>query len=203
MKRGGSLTSKSDYLWVFSACCLPCLAAWLLFTPAAKCCLHMFIHVATGCFIHQDGTYHSRIGGGKKKRPVFTGSSITNKWTKKSLIGIPKKFNCNVSETAENTRASNLFKGDKWFWSTLLLRNNRGGCTVKALSFGRPLIGSVEQQNCVYSSQWKCNQINLYRRVLAFTPCPVIAICPKGYGNGYLHGAKSPISHHVSVMLPY
>lgn len=91
-------------------------------------------------------------GGGKKKRPVFTGSSITNKWTKKSLIGIPKKCNCNVSETAENTRASNLFKGDKWFWSTLLLRNNRGGCTVKALSFGRPLIGSVEQQNCVYSS---------------------------------------------------
>lgn len=25
------------------------------FPPAAKCCLHMFIRAAGGCFIHQDG----------------------------------------------------------------------------------------------------------------------------------------------------
>lgn len=39
---------------------LPPMSGWLAaFSLTAKCCLHMFIHVATGCFIHQDGTYHS------------------------------------------------------------------------------------------------------------------------------------------------
>lgn len=52
----------------------------------------MFIHVATGCFIHQDGTYHSRIGGGEKPCSLAAALQIDEFKKKiKSLIGIPKK----------------------------------------------------------------------------------------------------------------
>lgn len=85
VKRDGSLTSKSDSLCGLSAC-LPCLTGWLLFALAAKCCLHMFIHVATGCFIHQDGTYHSWIRKKKKEKKMHSLAATfeINEW--KSLI---------------------------------------------------------------------------------------------------------------------
>lgn len=56
VKRDGGLTSNSDSLCGLSAC-LPCLTGWLLFAPAAKFFPRVFIHPATGCLIHQDGTY--------------------------------------------------------------------------------------------------------------------------------------------------
>lgn len=140
-------------LLVSLQCLLPpmsgCLAAFysgcqMLSTHVYSCC-HRMLYSPRWNISQQNW-------GGKKEEACVHWQQHTNKWMKKSLIGIPKKYNCNVSEKTENTRASNLCKGDKWFWSTLLLKNNRGGCTVNALSFGRPLIGSVEQQNCVYSS---------------------------------------------------
>lgn len=116
---------------------------------SAKCCQHMFIHVATGCFIHQDGTYHSWIIYIRKKMCSLAATFEINKW--KSLIQFIF-FNGNVSEKKKNVSDSNLFKGEKWLQSTLLLKNNRAAMLSTFLSFGRPLIGSVEQQNCVYSS---------------------------------------------------
>lgn len=55
-----------DSLCVFKASSTVCVCVFLLF--AAKCCLHMFIHAATGCFIHPDGTYHSEVGKKKSAR---------------------------------------------------------------------------------------------------------------------------------------
>ena len=79
-----------------------------------------------------------------EKKSVLTGSNIWNKWIKKP--------NANLSEKKENTSASNPFKGYKWSRSTVLLKNNRAAELSTSFSFRRPLIGSVEQQNCVYSS---------------------------------------------------
>lgn len=86
--------------------------------------------------------------------------------------------------------------------TTYIVEEQSAAVLSMFFSFGRPVIVSFKQQNCVYTSWWKCNQIKLYHRVLAFTRCPVIGICPWGYGNGHLHGVQSPIAGHVSVKLP-
>lgn len=82
-----------------------------------------------------------------EKESALNGGNILNK----SKI-LPQKINGNVSRRKENAGASNVFKGDRWFKSALLLKNNRAAAVSKFFSFRRPLIGSVEQQNCVYSS---------------------------------------------------
>lgn len=124
----------------------PCLAGWLLFSLAAKCCLHMFIHVATGCFIHQDGTYHSWIMKKKKKRSLAATLEI-NEWS-----GLMHLKESNISGQKRETSTSDMFNDEEWLWSTLLLKHNKAAALSTFFSFRRPLIGSVELQNWVYSS---------------------------------------------------
>lgn len=107
----------------------------------------LFVSVATGGFILQDRTYHSLTGGGNEM-------VLSNDWMKKTDF-FPSKLRVIFSPKKEkkgNTNASNGFKCDKWLQSSLLLKNNGAVVLSTLFSFRKPLIGSVEQQNCVYSS---------------------------------------------------
>lgn len=130
---------------VAAALRLPNQTAAFFFLPSSLffCCFFwvgvLFVSVATGGFILQDRTYHSLWLNDWMKKTDFFPSKLR-------VIFNPQK------RKKGNTNASNGFKCDKWLQSSLLLKNNGAVVLSTLFSFRKPLIGSVEQQNCVYSS---------------------------------------------------
>lgn len=84
----------------------------------------------------------------KKEKKVLTGRNTWNKWMKR-LDAFEGKW---YFRKKRETSGSNMFSDEEWLWSTLLLKHNKAAALSTFFSFRRPLIGSVELQNWVYSS---------------------------------------------------
>lgn len=124
---------------------LPPMADWL--AAFYSRCQNPSTHVYSCCHRTLYSSSHTTAELVKKKKKMhwLAATFEIHEW--KRLIK-----NRVFHKKMETRSSSNVCKGDKWLWSALFFKNNGAATLSKFFSFRSPLIGSVEQQNCIQCS---------------------------------------------------